>query len=506
MNKTSQTVTRRVFAHLNGLAVGSVAQGLLETDILERLFKDSQKKISVDALIAHHGVVSGYTKLALETLCLAGFLHVEEDANELLSLEVTPKGKTWLNFRSLYGKFNELLTRSLEAHAHAYLRRDLNHEKSYFNNDISTLVQMHLYAPSICLMMQMFAERKGLEDTLKDKNSSLWLDILRKEDWLSSPTSGGAYTLNGAGQTSIAFAPLYAYPLSYFPLLRQIPDLLIGQQTNTPTVDRALDISFSGKVFKGSCRSLFFDQVLPLFDTQDISSQPKVIVDTGCGDATVLIETYQAIRRKTSRGQQLQNHPLLLVGVEYEVAAINVAKQRLEQEKLPHLVISGDIGKPADIHKTLSQHNIHHRDVLHISKSVVHNRMFTYSTTEHTSPSKVSCSSMSCVDAQGKSIPNRLLFFNLVAFFRLWLPWMSHHGMIVMESHGWSQKVSQVVNDDYPMNLVNTTHSFSKQYLVPAEFYEGALALSGLVTAKTDSIFAVPGCPPTMTVKHLKAC
>ena len=63
-------------------------------------------------------------------------------------------------------------------------------------------------------------------------------------------------------------------------------------------VDRELDISFSGKVFKGSCRSLFFDQLLPLFNTEDISSQPKVIVDTGCGDATVLIEAYQAIRKQ----------------------------------------------------------------------------------------------------------------------------------------------------------------------------------------------------------------
>lgn len=312
--------------------------------------------------------------------------------------------------------------------------------------------------------------------------------------------------LNKAGQAGLLFAPLYAYPISYFPLLRQIPDLLTEKQTDMPMVDRELDISFSGKVFKGSCRSLFLDQLLPLFNTEDIASQPKVIVDTGCGNATVLIETYQAIQNQTTRGQHLHNYPLLLVGVEHEEAAINVARQKLTQERLPHLVISGDIGKPTDIHKTLNKHNIHYRDILHISKSVVHNRIFTYSNLENASFTQMPSLDMSYVDADGQSVSSHSLFNNLVGFFRSWLPWTSHHGMIVIESHCWSRKVSEVANDHYPMNLVKTTHNFSKQYLVPAEFYEEAIALSGLTVIKTDSIYAVPGFPPTMTIKHLKSC
>lgn len=506
MDKTKQTVIRQVFSHFNGLAIGSVAQGLLETDILERLFKDHKNKTSLDTLMANHCVVPGYTKLALETLCLAGFLHIEDGVNESFSVEVTPRGRAWLYFRELYRQYNELLTTSLESSAHAYMSRVFDENKSTLGHDTLALVKMHLYAPSICLIMQRLVDRGGWEDIIKDRNSLIWLNILKKENWLSPSNKGEVAMLSKAGQMGRLLAPLYIYPISYFPLLRQIPNLLTDKQTNIPMVDRELDISFSGKVFKGSCRSLFFDQLLPLFNTEDIASQPKVIVDTGCGDATVLIEAYQAIRKQTTRGQHLHNYPLLMVGVEYEVAAINVARQKLEQAKVPHLVISGDISKPADIHKNLTKHSIHYRDILHISKSVVHNRIFTYPNLENASSTHIPSLDMSYVDANGKSISSHSLFHNLVGFFRLWLPWISHHGMIVIESHCWSQMVTQVANDDYPMNLVKTTHNFSKQYLVPAEFYEGALALSGLVTAKTDSIFAVPGCPPTMTIKHLKAC
>ena len=498
-----QIVNHRVFAHLNGLAIGSVAQGLLETGILDRLFKDSQKKIYIDRLVAHHSVTLGYMRLAMETLCLAGLLHVENEGEVSFSVQVTPRGKAWLYHRKLYRHYNELLTNSLEDNAHTYMHRVLDDDKSTLDDNTLTLVHMHLYAPSICLIMLRFAEQGGQLDIIRDWDCPIWLDVLRREGWVSISNSGEVTISNKVG---LIFAPLYAYPISYFPLLRQIPDLLTGKQTDTPTIDRELDINFSGKVFRGPCRDLFLNQLLPLFNTENVASQPKVIVDTGCGDATVLVEAYQAIQKETTRGQHLHDYPLLLVGVEYELAAINVAKQKLQQEGLPHLVIFGDISKPADIHKTLNKYDVHIWDILHISKSVVHNRIFTYPDPESASSNNIPNLNMSYIDVDGQSVSSNSLFSNLVSFFRSWSPWVSHHGMIVIESHCWSPVVSQVANDSYPMNLVKTTHNFSKQYLVPAEFYEGAIALSGLVTIKTHSIFAVPGLPPTMTIKHLKNC
>lgn len=507
MDSTIQTVSRRVYSHLNGLAIGSVAQGLLDTGILDRLFEDSKKKICLDTLVTNHSVAPGYTKLALETLCLAGFINIEDEINAPFSVEVTPRGKAWLSFRRLYGQYNELLTPSLEDGAEAYMsnRHMTEISKHIFDNATHGLVQTHLYAAGICLVMLRIIEQGGWDKVLIGKNSFIWLNILTKVGWVSPSGSGGLSMLNKAGQAGLLFAPLYAYPISYFSLLRQIPDLLIDKQSDLPVVDRELDISFSGKVFQGSCRRLFLDQLLPLFDNENIASQPKVIVDTGCGDATVLIETYKAIKNQTIRGQYLHHCPLLLVGVEYEKAAINVARHKLEQENLTHLVIFGEMGKPSELHKTLSEHGIHCRDVLHISKSVIHNRMFSYLNLENASSTQMPRLDMSYVDAKGQSISSHSLFNNLVGFFRLWLPWISHHGMIVIESHCWSRKVSQVAHDHYPMNLVQTTHNFSKQYLVPADFYEAAIKLSGLTTIKTDSISTVAGFPPTMTIKHLKS-
>ncbi|MFN5095803.1 hypothetical protein [Limnohabitans sp.] len=501
MDKTMQIVNHRVFAHLNGLAIGSVAQGLLETGVLDRLFKDHQKKIYLDGLVANHCITLGYTRLAMETLCLAGLLDIQDEEGVSFSVQVTPRGKAWLNHRRLYRQYNELLTTSLESNAQAYICRISDDDKSTPDDNTLTLVHMHLYAPSICLIMLRLVEQGGQLDMVKDWNSLIWQDILRREGWVSISNSGKVSIPNKVG---LLFAPLYAYPISYFPLLRQIPDLLTGEKTNTPTIDRELDINFSGKVFRGPCRDLFLNQLLPLFNTEDVAGQPNVIVDTGCGDATVLIEAYQAIRKETIRGQHLHDYPLLLVGVEYEIAAINVAKQKLQQEGLRHLVIFGDISKPADIHETLNKYNIHVWDILHISKSVVHNRVFTHPNPENAYSNNIPNLNMSYVDVDGQSVSSHSLFNNLVSFFRLWSPWISHHGMIVIESHCWSPMVSQIANDSYPMNLVKTTHNFSTQYLVPAEFYEGAIALSGLVTIKTNSIFAAPGLPPTMTIKHLK--
>lgn len=507
MDTTIQIVSRRVYSHLNGLAIGSVAQGLLETGILDRLSKDSQKKVCLDTLVVSHSVAPGYTKLALETLCLAGFIHIADPLNGPFSVAVTPRGKAWLAFRGLYSQYNDLMTTSLEDSADAYVSK---HHTTVICKHISDgathgLVQTHLGAPATCLVMLEIIEQGGWDKLLNSKNGFVWRSIFTKEGWVSPSGGGKAITLNKAGQVGLLFAPLYAYPIAYFSLLRQIPDLLTHKQTGLPMVDRELDIRFSGQVFRGACRRHFLGQLLPLFDTESIESQPKVIVDTGCGDATVLIEAYKAIKNQTVRGQHLHHCPLLLVGVEHEKTAINVARHALEQEKLPHLVLFGEMGNPSDIHKTLSEHGIHDRDVLHISKSVVHNRKFSHPSFECASITQMPNLDMSYIDAKDQSIASHSLFHNLVGFFRLWLPWISRHGMIVIESHGWSRKVSQAAHDHYPMNLVQTTHNFSKQYLVPAEFYEAAIKLAGLTTVKTDSISTVAGFPPTMTIKHLKS-
>jgi hypothetical protein len=186
--------------------------------------------------------------------------------------------------------------------------------------------------------------------------------------------------LTPAGRLAVLMAPQYRYPLSYLPLLAGVETLLFGdpvalrdrrENEAESHVDRAADIRFSGEVFARSSAPAFFGLVLPRFDAVPLDGQPAAIVDMGCGDGTLLIETWRAIIGRTARGAALDRFPLTMIGVEYSPEARAIAERRLTEAGVPHRTLPGDIGDPGRLARDLGLLGFDPLDVLHVSKSAI---------------------------------------------------------------------------------------------------------------------------------------
>ena len=485
-------VIGQVFGHSDGIMLGAVAQGLLEGGVLDVLAEnDGPHLLSTLA----DGLVPGFMMIALETLADQGLCQMADDADGNLFLTMTGEGRQWLGIRNAYKGYAAHLSAARVMSDH--LMEDEN------SGDENSKARAHLRAPYVTAVMSSIS-RKGWDGFLEclPGPDHLSARVLIDQGWAKH--HGANLTLTRQGEVAVSLASQYDYPMCYFPLLQSIPGLLAGTGDKTGGVDRELDIEFSGQVFRGPCRDLFLRQALPLFDRVDISAQPKYIIDTGCGDGTVLVETFKAIKEMTRRGQALAQAPLLMIGVEYEAVAANRAREILTSSAVPHLVISGNIADPEAIAEALAKEGIDARDALHISKSVIHNRTFIApeGASGISGVARMATQDAFHVDPDGNPVSPAALFKNLTDFFSSWSPWIRRHGMIAIEAHCWPSSLCATAIGRYPMTMLKTTHGFSGQFLVGSDFYQTAANSAGLIALASNNIFGAAELPPTMTIKH----
>ena len=70
------------------------------------------------------------------------------------------------------------------------------------------------------------------------------------------------------------------------------------------------------------------DFLIEIFN-QPLQKQPKGILDMGCGNGAFIQHIYETIERHTLRGKNLEEHPLFLVGADYNNAALSVSRANL---------------------------------------------------------------------------------------------------------------------------------------------------------------------------------
>jgi hypothetical protein len=332
-------------------------------------------------------------------------------------------------------------------------------------------------------------------------------EILALRDW--AHVAGGQAKLTAAGEVALVLAGQYRYPMVYLPLLRQVPALIFGDPgpavpEGTEThLDRELDIRFSGDVFASVCRTPFLDIALPLFDREPVSGQPALVVDTGCGDGTMLAALYAAIGERTERGRQIAAHPLLMVGADPSPVARRVAASRLTAAGVPHLIMDGDIARPAALGRALAARGLDPADALHVCKSAIHDRAYHPPvpaaplipiaphdpSAPHTpgAPPAVAgepaAAPPPCSGAyarpDGTAIPATRMALDLAAFFRRWRPLTSRHGWLVIEAHAVPPATTARLLGRTVVTALDATHGYSCQYPVEPEVFAWAAATAG---------------------------
>jgi acyl transferase domain-containing protein/enoyl-CoA hydratase/carnithine racemase/acyl carrier protein/NAD(P)-dependent dehydrogenase (short-subunit alcohol dehydrogenase family) len=275
--------------------------------------------------------------------------------------------------------------------------------------------------------------------------------------------------------------------VSYRPMFGRIDDLLCGdvaavfardEAGRETHVDRNLNVRGSG--FQHHKFFADLDElVAAIFDGNDLAAQPRYIADMGCGDGSLLRRIYEHVRSHTRRGAHLGRHPLLLIGVDYNQAALDETTRTLAD--LPHIVVRGDINAPDQLIQTLRAQGIDDPDaILHVRSFLDHDRPFLPPDDPAAAAERATGTTGVFVDAAGGAIAPADALQSLVEHLRRWRAVTSRHGIVLLEVHCLEPAASATHIDESESLHFDAYHGFSRQQLVEARAFLDCAAEAGL--------------------------
>ncbi len=530
------SVWRTVCWHLDGAAIGTSVEALESRGVFGAL-REASAPLAVDELASRAGARPGLLDVALRLLADQGLVSREGGGEPGRSrVRLTATGLDWLRTLGTYRGAAARTDRAralLRAFAGDGAARPLAGADDLAIEPGGELIERraraHRHGPLVaaavtgldrCGALARLAEagaRGCPEEELPGpvRAVAAALEVLAAREWLKR--EAGRTSLTFEGRVVSEVAPQYWYAASYLPTLgragRRIFTAPAARESGEGGVDdhdgverhvdRALDVAFSGVVFRRACFEPLLSVVLPLFESEPLDSQPAAIVDTGSGDGTLLVELYRAIRERTARGRRLDAVPIRMVGVEYNEVARVETERRLRAEGVPGWSARGDIADPDAIAATLRERGLDPHDVLHVSKSVIHNRRFVPPGVDDGLPPFGDPDGV-FVDAAGERIGVRRLELDLVQLFRRYRPWAARHGMVVVEAHAVPPVAIAAAIGRAPLTLVDACHALSGQLLVEAPVFRAAARAAGLASAFSRDLDTAAVGRPLLTIDHFR--
>ncbi len=320
------------------------------------------------------------------------------------------------------------------------------------------------------------------EAGLSQAGISALKSLFEQLDWLVSTSEG----LKASEKGQMAFDRAFAYgvTVSYLPMFSMMSDLLFGDPLvlwKVPKgqpeihVDRAMNVWGSGGAHTTYFKKI--DEIVIDIFNQPIEQQPAGIADMGCGDGQLLIHLYNLIKNKTSRGSQLDQYPLHVVGIDFNEAALNSTKENLEKAGLPFKTTHGDIGNPDELSKNLKQQfDLELGDFLNVRSFLDHNRIYN---APKQKPNH-GLESTSCFAFRGKALNNENVIQSLLEHFTKWVPHVKKHGLLVLELHGLDPLLVEANPGKTAMIAYEGTHGFSDQYILELPIFLETARLAGL--------------------------
>jgi hypothetical protein len=286
------------------------------------------------------------------------------------------------------------------------------------------------------------------------------------------------------GRVACNTALHYGMVGSYYPMLVELETLLFGThgrrthnaEQDETHVDRRLNVLASSSAHKRyfvDADEIFID----IFNREPIAEQPEFVADNGCGDGSWLKHIHQLIIEKTKRGKHLAQYPLLMVGADYNAVARDVSRKTLADASIPSLVLFGDITDPTRFARDLRQQGLDIRRGLHIRAFIDHNRRYQQ---PERNGALNSPSTGAYIDEDGQPIPNHLLEQDLVLFLERWVPYVSRHGLVLLEAHCVDPQVAARHAGETHNITFDTYHGFSLQYPIDFETFMEAACVAGL--------------------------
>lgn len=500
---------------LDGVALGAMIEALEAKGCLAEMRHLESPGEPVHTLAQRWGARSGYLHLLCRALAHLGLLVVESGPSEETRVYPSQTGRVWLALSPAYRGFGARLQDAAAMPGWADgagTPNPLPPMPALLQGDtrMQRWVAGHLHGPLLGAFLTLAYRRASRCDPDRQPApeqiiqaagaiSAYGKTLLVRQGW--GHWVNGEFVLAPVGHWGLRSAPQCFHTLSYLPTLIRSGRLLFGRDDSPPQpspdgherhLDRALDIAFSGLVFRRGCGEPFLRQLLPLFQ----AAPPTCVVDVGCGDGTLLLEVGKALR---SAGFDLGG--LTLVGVDPAPEARAETASRLTDAGLRHLVMTGDIGDPASIAARLQAHGLDLRDGLFVSKSVLHDRQFEPPAAATPMPSGPNSRTV-FIGQDGALLVAAEVERHLIDVLVRWRPWVGRHGMLVIEAHTADPSDSARHAGRHILVPLEVTHGLSHQYLLEAQRFRALVRQAGYQPVAQHDLNTWLVGRPLMTIDH----
>jgi hypothetical protein len=316
------------------------------------------------------------------------------------------------------------------------------------------------------------------------------LDFFVHFKWFTK--QNGTYQFTEKGLFFAQRATAYGVTVSYIPTMRKLDELIFGNpkaarmgadEHHETHVDREMNVWGSG----GTHATYFkiVDEIIIELFNKRIEDQPKGIVDMGCGNGMFLQHLYQVIEQQTVRGKMLDEYPLILIGADFNEAAVRITKANLIQADIWAKVIWGDVGRPDLLANDLKEnYNIDLKELLNVRTFLDHNRQWKEPT--HVDPNRVS-GSTGAFASQGKRLSNNQVEESLREHLKNWEPFINKFGLLIIELHTIAPELTAKNLGKTPATAYDATHGYSDQYILEVDVFNKVMAEVGLAPSENFS-------------------
>jgi SAM-dependent methyltransferase len=499
-----------IFRHLDGLVTAPVGYALHKKGVLAFIL--DKKETTLTELTSVFKANEGYLNVALRVLSSQGFLNYQvNNATEEIKIGITDKSEIAFSLFHLYEDVVELLQFSMQFHPRIFEdapfeKLSLIFEKYKKNygvlfsddslvNEIQHQILKHiegsLVGPTLVrLGMSGMFHKYFMEISFRPEefhkspdNFKKILDFLVHLNWFTEKK--GNYQFTETGLFFAKRASAYGVTVSYLPTFSKMDELLfgnpnvlrsVGEGEDEIHVDREMNVWGSG----GAHDTYFkvVDEIIIKLFNLPIEEQPKGILDMGCGNGAFLQHIFDVIDRQTLRGKMLDDHPLFLVGADYNQAALKVTRANLIKANIWAKVIWGDIGRPDLLSDDLKEnYNIDLKELLNVRTFLDHNRIWEEA--KHITKDRLS-QSTGAFAHRGKRISNNLVEDNLLEHFNKWSPYVRKYGLLMIELHTVAPSLTAANLGKTAATAYDATHGFSDQYIVEIEVMHKIAEEAGL--------------------------
>jgi len=515
-NNNYKNYKKELFMHLDGITILPTAIAMQQLGILN--FIGKQNSFNISDITNSNTLSKGYLNIAVRNLLSIGLLYIDNNEkyldnkkyyvnhDKLNAIDRIINNNDFMNLISLYLDFEKIITNKEYENPNRFnsIYNIINNLKSLqkdndFNYNLYYYIEGILIGPILSYLGFLNISFKIIKNKEMYKLVTTIFKLSKLIDDKLELTDKG-YFFNDK-QSS------YGVTTSYLPLLRNLKQLiskndnLVWERDNIGNelhVNRSMNVWGSGGSHKFYFKKI--DNIIIDIFNQNINTQPKGIIDIGCGDGTFLKHCYDIIIKQTLRGQYIQEHPLKLIGVDINKAARIATRNTLNKYHIDNIVINGNISDPDNLNKILkNEYNESLNNFINTRTFLDHNRIYV-------KPKEIKNYNIKTTGAfcyKGNLISNSYIINNLVEHFTNWKKYVNKHGLIILELH---TIYPEMIKNNRGRTLAcsyDTTHGFSDQYLIEYDSFIKCASYAGLKLNQNSLLFPNNEIP-TISINYFK--